>query len=176
MIERQLCVVCNLRAGTFFKKKACRRCAARTGAEGTREKYGLPKPRDAARRQAAFIRTWNRMRLEGATVAQIAKQMELPEQTVKNTAGKLRAQGFQLELSQVTLLHRRVQAQDPVDRAALARKSNEHGGGKCGIAKCQCEPCLERRRQYRKEWHQANRDKVQRYQTAYRNSKRDKPS
>lgn len=173
--QSHLCVVCSKRKGTLFGKKACHRCAIRTGVEGTREKYGLPEPRNTAKRQAAFVRTWNRMRLEGATITEIAKRMRIPVQSVKNMAGLLRAQGVQLERSYVKEM-RQTQPQEPVDRATLANNVNEHGGGKGGIAKCKCDLCLTRRRQYRREWTAANQAKVREYQRAYRAKKSSKPS
>ena len=176
MSDTPVCVVCKRRKAFFARGKACRPCMILTQQEGTRAQYGLPEPVNHLKEQDTFVRNWNRWCDEGKSVADMAAELGWAKQSVKNRAQKLRMQGIKLK----TPRGKRIEAQPPVDRTKLATKANDHGGGKWGIASCNCEPCLTRRRKSRALWGLLNPEKLQSYRTKYEQKRRqkqaDKPS
>ena len=170
-MERVKCVVCNKRVPLSYTT-ACRKCLAWTAAEGTREKYGLPKPAPSkARRNNAHVTKFNRLVGLGLKLHEIATQLDMPLQTLKNVNGELRRSGYQLA-SPGPYRPAKAQPQEPLDKSKLSIRANEHGGGKYGIKGCRCGPCLDRQREYRRNWQADNRAKRRVYEKDLRQRKK----
>lgn len=170
---KRLCIICRQRTGRYLNNRICKPCSILTAAEGTRKQYGLPLPRNPRRRITRFITVYNKAMREGKTQDDVAKILGVSRQTVKNNVVELRKKGIQLERSRYTEMHR-TRPSTPVDRSLSKRAINEHGGGKWGIAKCSCDPCLQVRRRSSAQWRRDNRDKVETYRETYETKR--KPS
>lgn len=167
MTEKPICIVCKRRRGEQLKGKCCRVCAVLTASEGTREKYGLPKPKLALIKTApAFVATYNRAILDGKPINKIARSMGLSWQSLRNKVSELRARGYQLEASP-TREEKRIKPEAPLDTTG-SRVTNGHGTGKMGIYKCKCEQCLAVRAKTRAEWKAANPEKIEEYRRRQR--------
>lgn len=182
MTDKPLCVVCGRRKGSRLGKRACNPCATFTAIEGTREKYGLAKPKLARRKTAPpFMLRYNKLISEGKTVEEIAAIMGLKLQSLKNKTSELRQAGYKLTHAPGPR-GRRIEPQEPIQ--TNSPRANGHGEGKTGVGGCNCEPCLEIRRVYRANWEAANPGKVEKYRLArnaaqraqYHARKNDKPS
>ena len=174
-VNKPLCVVCNIRVARLYHNKACKKCSALTAAEGTRERYGLPKPRiSKAKREAAFVQKYNQLIAEGFTVRQIAATMKMPLQSLKNLKGMLAKEGHKISASpwkSVPL----TKSTEPVDRTKMRSGTNEHGGGKMGIMGCFCKPCRTARQANRRRWEKENAEKIKKYRYKYLHN-REMPS
>lgn len=171
---KAVCVVCRKRTARFLRKLACRKCAVRTKAEGTREQFGLPDTKSEKQRTEKFIRTYNKVAAQGGGLKDIAAALEREVQTVKNEARLLRRMGVRLE--PIKRSSTRVKPPgEPLQRATRHGRANEHGGGKCGVTGCECLPCQQVRRANRRAWNVANAVKVRSYQRTYEQRKA-KPS
>lgn len=166
MEGENLCRVCQLRKGVYFNRQACKKCSELTAAEGTREKFGLPKPRATkATRDATLVRRFNYYRAQGLTLKQIAEKLKMPLQSLKNRKRELAQAGYPIDLAPTT--HTNAMApQPPKQRQAqtAGRVLLDHGGGKWGIHGCNCELCLAVRRKSRNKWWKDNPDKRRQYQ------------
>jgi len=166
-VDKPLCVVCNKRVAYLYNNKACKKCSALTASEGTRERYGLPRPRvSKAKREATFVQKYNRLIAEGLTVKQIAAAMNMRVQSLKNLKGRLAKEGHTISASPwrgppLT------KSTEPVDRTKLKASANEHGGGRMGVTSCFCDPCRAVRSAYRRKWERDNADKVKKYRRKY---------
>ena len=177
-MEQQKCVVCQRRNGYYLGGRACSQCRTLTAAEGTREKYGLPKPRlRKAISDAAFVAKYNKLIDDGYTVAQAAEALGLEKQSLKNKKGELSRGGYDIRKAPYSF-PARVVPQEPVDRSTLHSRANDHGEG-CGITGCKCELCIEARRAYRNNWTANNREKTRAYRQKMaekKKARREKPS
>lgn len=169
---KALCIVCHKRAARYLNGKACRLCAVRTAAEGTREQFGLsPVHLTSQKRTARFVRIYNKMMLEGKRLKDIAEALGLQLQTVKNEARLLRRNGFHLEQSRRQPSRGKPPGQ-PISRTTRkGRPGNEHGGGKGGVTGCECKPCQDVRRANRRAWNAANKDKIDGYVKRHKDKK-----
>lgn len=182
MSDRPICIVCKWRRGEQLQNRCCRKCAILTAAEGTREKFGLPKPKQPRMKAApAFVAAYNKAIREGQTVTDIAIAMGMNWQTLRDQVTLLRDAGYELEKSP-TREGQRIVAQPPIP--VKPNHTNEHGGGKSGVAGCKCQPCLDVRRKTYSEWKAANPQRVEEYRRRQREkmrrlneqARRNKPS
>lgn len=187
-VDKPLCVVCNRRVAQFLRDnehatyKLCKPCNALLRAEKSWKKFGLRQPLAQWIPNDKFIKTYNQLARQGLFLNEIAEKMGLAEQSVRNRKNKLAREGVPMEKSGGITM-RRKKPSEPVDRSTRNASTNEHGGGKCGMSGCDCEPCLERRREYRRQWNRDHPDKIRSYnkkseaaRKAARQVRKNKPS
>lgn len=150
--QKPRCVVCKTRHPSYGrKKKLCHPCAALVTAENTWKNFGLTKPQPKKIVDVhGFVTRYNECIDSGMTMAQAAETLGLNYFTVKNRVAALAKQGHPVR--RVGSAGPMKKPEPPIDTSKMTAKVNEHGGGKCGVAKCNCGPCLDRRRQYRRDW------------------------
>lgn len=161
MSQKPICIVCNKRVARFLDFKVCKPCNTLLRAEKSWKKFGLRRPRAQWMPDAQFVATYNKLAPLGLAIHEIAERMGLQEQTLKNRKAAMVKRGFVFERQQGFDKFKSLPS-EPVDRSTKTARANEHGGGKCGISGCHCEPCLERRRRYRREWNAAHPEEVRR--------------
>lgn len=90
------CVVCNTRRRRKGRK-ACSTCWDLTGAEGTREKFGLTKETPLRAAIAARVKSFNSMVRNGKTREEVCEAMGINVRSLSPWMTRMRQAGFRLE-------------------------------------------------------------------------------
>jgi hypothetical protein len=152
------CVVCKVRAGYHLGNKLCKNCRKLVEAENTWKQYGIKRPYRKMS-DKVFLKKYNELAVTGMTIPDIAEAMGMATQSLKNRKQLLAKEGHHVERAQSTGTPKLL-PQKPIDRSTLtARNTNDHGGGKYGIDRCNCELCLAIRRKTRNEYNKMYRSK-----------------
>lgn len=159
--EEKKCCVCGWRKAECLGRKCCRKCAIFTASEGTREKFGLPKPVPPLKKTApAFVAAYNKAMREGAPLNAFIIAQGISWDGLRNKLKQLKEMGFELEPA-VTKRDRAVVPEPPKPIRHNGR--NGHGEGKVGVAGCKCQLCLDVRTQTRRQWVADNPDRMKVY-------------
>lgn len=138
----------------------CDGCWEVTGAEGTREQFGAQPATTPRDRFLARIKQFNRMRLKGYGIQQIADEWGCTKHAVRVAARRARQQGMHVEPKYVA-----PKPPKPPKEPARpwGRPTVPHGGGSVGRFNCPCELCIEQKRVYQraysKRWNKEKRAK-----------------
>lgn len=150
--SKQICVVCLKNKGRLAAKLFCEPCEKLVTAEKTRTKYGATKTRggfESIRDQ--FIDMVVPLIKARKTAAEVAAVVGVSQMALRNRLSRLRAHGFDIPNMWRPGGRKPKPAEQPLD---TGKARNGHGGGKWGVKRCRCQPCLDVRKMSRHKWRQ----------------------
>lgn len=165
--ETKPCLVCKERKARYVNG-CCNRCDALVQAEGTHDKYGVPKETKSRTKQRAMAAEYNELIKQRLSQKQIAELWGITHRQVSAHAYRWRRSGLTVAHalgSQVS-----IEGSKPKLASKTVHKVAEHGVG-WGVTNCTCEPCKASRRVLRA---QANRLYRMR-RNARRKAERERP-
>lgn len=142
------CVLCKVRIARKVLGPTCDPCWTRVCAEGTAETLGLTDYRVEAARRG--LEEYNNMLTSGMTRRQIAEKLGVSPATLSGMVARwAKRTGLKPVRTQKRL--RPTKPKAPKEGRKAGRPvTTEHGGGRWGVAGCNCKLCIARRREARR--------------------------
>lgn len=142
------CIVCKTRKQVYYTK-CCTPCQARVVAEDLFEHYGIPREPSWLITMRKRIVVYNQLAQNNCTLAQIAEALELSKSQVTSMVYRAKF------LHKIKVVNIRESKFDKAARKPTLDSrdlKNSHGGGKWGVKGCPCTPCIEVRKQSRRDY------------------------
>jgi hypothetical protein len=156
----RMCKVCRKRKGRQRSYTVCETCLYLVEAENTFDKYGISREPATPAKMKQRVEAYNKLIKAGKTPIQIAKLWGYSTEGLASLMTYARRKGFKALLADKALR----QFQEPKPIKIKRVTSNDHGGGRTGVAGCKCEPCVLRRRETRNESQRAIRARLKEQQ------------